>query len=466
MDRFVDREEELDFLNEQYRSESAAMVILYGRRRLGKTSLIQAFAGDKPYLYFLATEESEQLNIQALKNQIALYTGNALLAQASVDNWEILFQTLVESIYDKRLVLAIDEFQYLGKGNPAFPSVFQRIWDTLLQDKNIMVILCGSLVHMMESQTLRYSSPLYGRRTGQIKLRQIDFRHYAAFFDGLSYKDLVEHYAVTGGVPKYIELFRSRESIYSGIRRNILNKQGLLFEEPVFLLQNEVTEVGSYFSIIKSIAAGNQRLGKICADLGIKQTSLPKYLKTLMDLDIVEREVPVTESHPEKSKMGLYRIKDHFLRFWFRFVYPEMARLELSDVSPVMEKIKAGFIDSHVAYIYESVCQSEMWRLSRQGVIQFDRLGRWWDNHEEIDIVGLDNERGEILYGECKYHKKPVDTDVFISLLRKAERVPRMKESQRERFILFSVSGYTEQLKRMAASRNDLILYENQYDGS
>ena len=464
MKRFVNRSEELSFLNEQYTSTSAALVVLYGRRRLGKTSLIQEFAKDKPFLYFLATEEDGQSNMRMLKNRIAEYVGDELLAQASIDNWDILFQTLARHISDQRLVLALDEFQYLGKSNPSFPSVFQRIWEMHLQDKNIMVILCGSLIHMMESQALNYSSPLYGRRTGQIKLRQIEFQHYSSFFEELGYQELIEYYAVTGGVPKYIEVFDGKADIFSEIEKHVLNKQSLLFEEPVFLLQNEVKEIGSYFSIIRSIAAGNCRLGAICAEIGIKQTNLPKYLKTLIDLDIIEREVPVTESNPEKSKMGQYRIKDNFQSFWFRFVYPEKARLELSDIAPVMQKIRTNFVDNHVAHVYESVCMSEMWQLAHQGKISFNKLGRWWNNKEEIDIVAIDSSTDTIIFAECKYTNKPMDIDVFKTLLRKKEQLPWKKDSRTERFVLFSISGFSEHLKEYAADRDDLILIRNRKD--
>jgi AAA+ ATPase superfamily predicted ATPase len=314
---------------------------------------------------------------------------------------------------------------------------------------------------MMEAQTLNYASPLYGRRTGQIKLRQVAFPHYHEFFGGLSYKELIELYAVTGGVPKYIELFGGRADIFAEIERHILNRQGLLFEEPVFLLQSEVAEVGSYFAIIRSIAAGNHRLGKICADLGVKQTSMPKYLKTLIDMDILEREVPVTERNPEKSKMGLYRIRDNYLAFWFRFVYPDKARLELSDSASVLRKIKANFVDNHVAQVYESVCQSEMWRLASLGQLNISKVGRWWDNHEEIDIVGIDSDGDEIVFGECKYRRKPMDTDVFEALLQKKDRVLWRKGSRRERFVLFSISGFTDRLQELAEIRGDLMLFSN-----
>jgi AAA+ ATPase superfamily predicted ATPase len=432
---------------------------LYGRRRVGKTSLIQEFVKGKPFIYFLASEESELQNIRELKGQIAEFTGDELLAQSNVDNWDILFKTLVNNDSDLKLVLALDEFQYLGKTNPAFPSIFQRIWDKFLIAKNIMVILCGSLTHMMEAQTLNYNSPLYGRRTGQIKLKQIEFQYYKEFFEGLPYRELIEHYAVTGGVPKYIEMFEGKFDLFSKIERNVLNKQGFLFEEPLFLLQNEVSEVGSYFSIIKSIAAGNRRLSKICADLEVKQTNMPKYLKTLIDLDILEREVPITEDHPEKSKMGLYQIKDNYLRFWFRFIYPEKARLELGDRDYVMKKLRQNFIDNHVAFIYEDICRSEMWRLAKEGQINFNKLGKWWNKKEEIDIVAFDSMGDEIVFGECKYRTQPMDIDVLEMLLAKKNQVAWKKDSRREHFVLFSISGFTERLHDLATKRGDLILF-------
>ena len=201
-----------------------------------------------------------------------------------------------------KLVIVIDEFQYIGKSNPAFPSVFQRIWEEQLKDKPVMVILCGSLTSMMESQTLSYNSPLYGRRTAQMKLKQIPFRYYRQFFPDKSENELVEMYAVTGGVPKYIESFADVGDIYEGISKNILNPSGYLYDEPQFLLQQEISEIGSYFSIIRAIAAGNSKLSAIATLLEVKSTSLTKYLKTLIDLDILEREVPVTETIRKKQK--------------------------------------------------------------------------------------------------------------------------------------------------------------------
>jgi len=458
MKRFVNRERELDALEKQYAADGASLVVLYGRRRVGKTALISEFIKDKKAMYFLANEENETLGMKNFTESLSDYTGQEYLKNASFEGWKDLFEVFLKHDPDTKKLLVFDELPYMVNANSAFPSILQWVWDTWFIKENVMLILCGSLIHMMEKHALNYNSPLYGRRTGQIKLKQIDFLHYDQFYEDMPYRDLVEHYAVTGGVPKYIELFDRKKSLFHEIDRLMLTPEGPLFEEPEFLLRREVEEIGSYFSIIKSIAAGSRKPWKISTDIGIKQTSLPKYLKTLIDLDILEREVPVTESNPEKSKMSLYQIKDNFIRFWFRFVYPERGRIELGQSDYVLERVKANFIDGHVAHIYETVCRSELWRLVMTDELQFNKLGRWWNSREEIDIVALDSTGDSITFAECKYRTQPTDIDVFYDLLRKKELVPWNKEKRQEKFVLFSISGFTNRLTELAGERNDLLL--------
>lgn len=463
MEKFIDRKKELEFLNKEYEKKESSLVILYGRRRIGKTSLIKQFGKGKDMIYFLATEESEIQNREMLKNIIADNLKSDLINSLKIDNWEILFKTIVESKSLTKKVIVIDEFQYLGKINSAFPSIFQRIWDEILKNKNIMVILCGSLINMMESQTLNYSSPLYGRRTGQIKLKQIPFENYKEFFNQeIEEKELIQKYAITGGVPKYIESFKGNQDVYKDIQEHVMNKQSYLYEEPNFLLQNEVSEVGSYFSIIKSIAAGNRKLGNIASNLSVSPTNLSKYLQTLINLDILEREVPITEENQEKSKKGQYKIKDNFIAFWFQFIYPNKAFLEMGRDDAVLKKIKANFIDNNVSYIYEDVCREKMWNLNINEKLgmTFDKLGRWWDANQEIDIVGFNTDGNDIIFGECKYYKKGklMDEKVFYELREKSKLVKWKNSDRKEKYILFSISGYTESLKRLARERDDLIL--------
>lgn len=461
MRRFVDREQEMATLQSEYERDGSALVVLYGRRRVGKTTLISEFIKNKKALFFLASEESESQNRLAFQEKAADFLNSDLLKNVEVKSWDVLFRAIMDTHFDSKPVIVLDEFQYLGKSNPAFPSVFQRIWEEILKDRQVMVILCGSLISMMQSQTLAYDSPLYGRRTAQIRLKQIPFAYYHQFFSDKSRKELIEMYAVTGGVPKYIELFSQSKDIYSAIEKCVLNRSGYLYDEPYFLLQQEVSEVGSYFSIIKAIAAGNTKLSAIAGVLEVKATSLTKYLKTLIDLDILEREVPVTEDSPEKSKKGLYKIKDNYLRFWFAFVYPNMSFIESGHGRIVMDKIRKNLVRNHIAFVYEDICRERMWEINAEGVwpFYFSKLGRYWDSKEEIDIAAIDPDGKNLILGECKYWQEPVGVSVLRELEAKAKTVSWEKEKRKTWFVLFSVNGFTEDLRAEAAARTDLRLY-------
>ena len=460
MKQFVDRELEMETLQNEYERDGSALVVLYGRRRVGKTTLIAEFIKDKKALFFLASEEAEAQNRNAFKEKVAEFIDSDLLRSADIKNWDILFKSIMDTPFDSKPVIVLDEFQYLGKANPAFPSIFQRIWEEILKDRSVMVILCGSLISMMESQTLAYGSPLYGRRTAQIRLKQIPFGYYHEFFPNKSRKELIEMYAVTGGVPKYIELFSESKDIYSAIQKCVLNRSGYLYDEPHFLLQQEVSEVGSYFSIIKAIAAGNSKLSAISSILEIKSTSLTKYLKTLIDLDILEREVPITEENPEKSKKGLYKIKDNYLRFWFAFVYPNMSFIESGHSRIVMNKIKNSLLKNHIAFVYEDVCKERMWDLNAEGAwpFNFTKIGRYWDSKDEIDIVALDPEGKNLILGECKYWAEPVGVSVLRDLEAKTDSVAWERDNRKVWYVLFSASGFTDELLKEAESRTDLEL--------
>lgn len=462
MGQFIDRESEMETLRNEYDRKGSALVIMYGRRRVGKTTLISEFIKDKKALFFLASEESETQNRNDFKEKAADFLGSDLLKNSEVKNWDVIFKTITEAAFDSKPVIVIDEFQYIGKSNPAFPSIFQRIWEETLKNKQIMVILCGSLISMMESQTLAYGSPLYGRRTAQIHLRQIPFRYYHDFFPNKNRRELIEMYSITGGVPKYIELFSESRDIYQSIESCVLNRSGYLYDEPHFLLQQEVTEIGSYFSVIKAIAAGNHKLSAISAMLEIKATGLTKYLKTLIDLDILEREVPVTEENPEKSKKGLYKIKDNYIRFWFAFVYPNMSLIESGNSRIAMNIIRKGLISKHTAFVYEDVCRERMWDLNARNCwpFHFSNIGRWWDGKNEIDIAAIDPECNNLILGECKYWHEPVGVNIFRELEGKSDSVNWRKNNRHLWYVLFSAAGFTEELKELAAAREDLLLFD------
>ncbi len=456
---FVDREHELQFLEQEYSRDRSSLVVIYGRRRIGKTTLIKHFIQDKNAFYFVATEESERENRRNFQHAVSEFTRNPFLKKDVLLEWEEIFSVLHSHQPEARMVIAIDEFQYLGKARSSFPSIFQKIWDQMLAEARVMVILCGSLVGMMVEQTLSYSSPLYGRRTGQIRLDQIPYQDYGQFFQHPEALNCIEHYAVTGGVPKYVELFPPAEDIFQAIEKNILSKRSFLYEEPIFLLEKEFGETGTYFSLIKTIAAGNRKLGKIASALGIGQSGLTKYLKTLQELDLVAREVPITERNPEKSKKGLYRIKDNFINFWFKFVHPFRSYLEIENTELVLDRIREQFRPNHVSFVYEDICRQ---RLMHQGLgkaphLHLIQAGRWWNKDTEIDILGISEDKEQVLVGECKYTAGPVDTDVYFHLLDKARRVD--KESQAHmHYVIFSQSGFTDALHHLAQTHEYIHL--------
>jgi len=299
----------------------------------------------------------------------------------------------------------------------------------------------------MYSETLAYSSPLYGRRTAQIKLQEIDFSHYHEFYQGLNKIELIEYFSVTGGIPKYIELFSQSNNLHKSIKTEILNKNKFLYFEPRFLLREEVSDVSTYFSILTVIAAGNHKLNNITSRLGVQASSITSFLKKLIDLDIIEKQVPITESNPSKSKKGLYFIKDNFLRFWFRFVFPYQSYLEMDDLAYVEDKIKNEFND-FVSNVFETLSRQTMYKLKFPFIIE--KCGRWWDKNYEIDIVGVGN--NNIIFGECKWSLKHIGMNVLTELQTRSKSVKWGTKNRDEYFVLFSKSGFS----------NDLIQYKKQ----
>ena len=416
----------------------------------GKTALISEFLKGYPdSLCFLATEEPGKPSLRRSKAPVEDFTGNGLLRSAGADRLTV-FGAHVSFRTETRKVIVFDEFQCIGQSDPAFLSVMQRVWDTLLENADVMLILCGSQVSVMKSQTLDYSSPLYGRRTGQIRLGQIPFSHYHEFFDGQSGNELLPACAVTNCAPKCTEAFRGCADVCEAVGRNVPNPESCLCEETHFLLRKEVSGIGSCFSLIKPVATENRRHFGIAADPGLKQTGLTKYLKVLTDLDLVEREVPVTETAPEKSKSGLYRITDNFIAFWFRFVYPYRAWLEKGETACVMAQIRKGFVQNCAAFVYEDVCREKMWELSAAGTwdFRFDRVGRYWGTKAgETDIVAIDTAGGNLILGECKYASSPKGLSALHALRKKSEALLRLTGTERAHYVLFSTAGFTQGLE-------------------
>lgn len=458
MKHFIDRISEMKTLKSEYQREGSSFVVIYGRRRLGKTTLINEFCKNKKSIQFLATEEGEQENINSFKDIVADVLNIKMLKEVGVNNWNTIFDAISEKANEKeKLIIVLDEFQYIGKTNPSFPSILMKIWDTKLQNKNVMLIICGSLIRMMTSQVLDYNSPLYGRRTAQIKMKQIPFKYYKDFYSDITYDEQILRYSITGGVPKYIELFEGNGTIKELIKQNILNTGAFLYEEPEFLLRNEISEVGRYFTILKNIALGKRKMGDIAAAVELPQTSISNYLKILIDLDIITREVPITENNPEKSKLGIYRITDNYIYFWFRYVYPYRSYIERGESEWVLNKIVSSIKENHTSFVYEDICREKTMELLRDQ-LNLIRIGKWWHKKEaEIEIVGI-GENGNIIFGECKYSNHPKGMGELTKLIEQSDKVIWNNDNRKNYYIIFSFSGFTDELIEYAASQDNIFL--------
>ena len=397
---------------------------------------------------------------------IARTTGNSVLQKAAFSDWLDLFQAVADYKPNEKKVLVIDEFPYLVKVNDSFPSILQNAWDEILKDSNVMLILCGSLISMMKKHALSYESPLYGRRTAQMRIAPLPF---TTVYENqkLSFEEAAEQYSITGGVPKYMEFFSDGQPLYEQIKENVLSKNGFLYEEPNFLLTDEVQVPTNYFSIIKVIADGNHKLGTIAGILGLETSTLTPYLKTLSELGFIEKQVPVTEKNAEKTRKGLYFISDNFLRFWFRYVYPYKGELELDNMQISLDELDKDFKEKFVAFAYEDVCKEIFARLCSDKAIDFtpSKIGSYWLNDKsgntQIDVMAVDTVNKRLFAGECKYHNQPIDADVYFELVKKVDNSSEIKSAFKGYTVIygvFSKSGFTSRMTDISNSNPNLFL--------
>lgn len=463
--KFLGREKEILDLEKEY-ARDGGFVVIYGRRRIGKTTLIKQFIKSKTAFYFLATKEVESQSMKRFAGVIARTTGNSVLQKAAFSDWLDLFQAVADYRSNEKKVLVIDEFPYLVKVNDSFPSILQNAWDEILNDSNVMLILCGSLISMMKKHALSYESPLYGRRTAQMRIAPLPF---TTVYENqkLSFEEAAEQYSITGGVPKYMEFFSDGQPLYEQIKENVLSKNSFLYEEPNFLLTDEVQVPTNYFSIIKVIADGNHKLGTIAGILGLETSALTPYLKTLSELGFIEKQVPVTEKNAEKTRKGLYFISDNFLRFWFRYVYPYKGELELDNTQISLDELDKDFKEKFVAFAYEDICKEIFARLCSDKAIDFtpSKIGSYWLNDKsgntQIDVMAVDTVNKRLFAGECKYHNQPVDADVYFELVKKVDNSAEIKSAFKGYTVIygvFSKSGFTSRMTDISNSNPNLFL--------
>jgi len=394
--QFINRETELGFLNKKFKTKNTEFIPIYGRRRVGKTELILEFIKDKPSVYFLSSIIEEKENLKKISDLLAEFFDDNALRLNGFKDWESVFIYL--GLKKKKFVFVIDEFPYLAGVNKGISSIFQAGWDQYLKDSNIFFILCGSSIGMMYKEVLSYGAPLYGRRTGQIELKSMLFKESVNFFPKYSIEDKVIVYSILGGIPAYLKMFDHKSNLHKNIE-NILDKNHPFFNEPEILVKEELRESSKYMSILKAIAFGKTKLNDISNYTEIERTTLFKYIEVLIELGFIEKQLPVTEKNQQKSKKGLYFMKDEFFNFWFKFIFPFKSEIEINKTNDILTKIIKE-MNQYVGHGFENICRQLIWDFNS---ITFNKSGRWWNKDEEIDIVCLDEQKRESLFVECKW---------------------------------------------------------------
>ena len=456
--QFVNRHEELDFLNRCWKESGFQFVPLYGRRRVGKTRLVREFLQGKRGIYFMADSVSELEQLKNLGREVGEIFGDAILTESGFRNWQQFFAYISEKSRTERLVLVIDEFPYLVSANSAISTIFQKGIDTLLKKTNLFLILMGSSIGMMEQEVLFSKAPLYGRRTASLEVREMEFSALEEFFPEMPLDKRVGLYAVFGAIPAYLERVNPRETPLKNVRNLALDRGSFLYSEVEFLLREELREPRNYFVILRAIAQGKRKLSEIINDTGFDKTHLSRYLDILRTLRLVDKEIPVTERYPDKSRMGLYRIHDYYISFWFRSVFPLRGRLELGSIDYVADRIARDF-DLQLGTVYERICRELCRKFMTDGVMQFSAMGKWWNRNEEIDIVALDEEKSTAWFGECKWSINKVGIDIYRALKEKAARVEWRNEKRQDKFILFSRSGFTNEMLKLALTDEVILVH-------
>jgi len=448
--QFIDRGKELKWLENTYKEKHNSFLIIYGRRRVGKTELIKHFSKDKSHIYFLAGTKFDKENLVDLQNIMGDFLKDELFKRIEFRGWDELFKEFTKKI--ERPIIIIDEFPYLIEQNKAIPSIFQKIWDENLKTEQLMLILCGSSIGMMETEVLGYKSPLYGRRTGQWKLEPFKFKVLKQFFPNHSFEDRLQFYSFLDGIPEYLNKMDAEKSPIWNLKNRVFKKGEYLYEEAENLLRQEFREPRSYFSILQAIAEGNTKYGEICNRTSLSKSMASQYLKNLIDLHVVTREFPVTQR--KESRNARYSLSDNYYDFWFEFIYPNRSLIEEDRQETLVKNIYER-LKIHYSSVFEQVCREMIWEVSPD----VSRVGRWWHKGEEIDIIGLNEKENTIFFGECKWSKNRVDIELLEDLKQKSECVKWKIGKRKEKFILFSKSGFIEELENTAKDKTDLELY-------
>ncbi|MEA3369470.1 MAG: ATP-binding protein [Candidatus Ratteibacteria bacterium] len=457
--RFINRELELEFLNEKWDVHKAQLIIIYGKRRVGKTEVSIRFVKNKPHIYFLCERIAARNQLRKFTDTIAEYFKDEFLPEEGFKDWETAFKYIANR--REKIGIIIDEFPYLAESDKAIPSTFQKAWDLYLKKSKIYMLLLGSSISMMEKTALFYKAPLYGRRTGQFLIKPFRFKEVKEVFPRKAFDEILSVYSIVGGTPLYLNKFYHRDYL-EVIKEEILRKGEPLYEEVEFLLREKLKEPRNYFVILEALSLGKHKLSEIINETGFDKGTTSRYISILENLQITKKEIPVTEKIPEKSRKGIYMLDDNFFNFWFRFVFRNRSLLEENRINEVTIRIKKA-LPELLSRNYEKISGEIFLNaiLNNQIHLKFETYGRWWNKDAEIDLVALNSLANEILFGEVKWSNKPIGTNIYEDLREKSQKVEWGKKNRKEYFSLFSKAGFTPEMKKIAKKENVYLFHKD-----
>lgn len=439
---FIGRDRELTTLDKLYKSNKFEFVVIYGRRRVGKTALINRFIENKNAIYFMGVESNAKQNLENFSKSIIEYT-TGIETGTSFLSFQVAFEHIFKLSEKERIILAIDEYPYVARSSKSLASTLQLLIDKYKDNSKLMLILCGSSMSYMEDHVLAYKAPLYGRRTAQMKILPFDFDETCRYFEHFSDEDKALIYGIVGGTPQYLLQMNDELSVEDNIKNTYLNSTSALFEEPENLLKQEVREPALYNAIITAIATGASRMSEISGKVGEDTNVCSAYIKNLISLGIIQKETPYGEKASRKS---VYSIEDNMFRFWYRFIPENNSIIARGAADLAYERI-VPFLPDYMGKVFEEICKQYLWKLLLSGKcpVNFSTLGRWWGNDPvaksqvEIDILA-EQDKNTALFGECKWTNEKVDLGVLETLVKRS----KLFSYEKVHYYLFAKSGFTK----------------------
>ena len=451
---FVGRHRELELLDDLWSDEDATMVVLFGRRRVGKTRLLthwlqKQHSEDGMYWMAEPTSATDQLRSFSQAFMAFVDPETPIPRDFTYSTWEQALNQVATHAKHRRMAIFMDEITYVIDVNPDFIGVLQKIWDHRLNKTHIMLALSGSQMGLMRKYLIDYDAPLYGRATAQMQLLPLHFSVTSAYFPDYSAEERVRLYAIWGGVPAYWERLDGDKTVEQNLRRIVLPAYAWMVDESTILLQDFITDMHNYVGTLRAIAGGLQTLSEIARRIGIANTKISFYLGKLRDTKFIQRRVPVTKLHVNWRR-GRYFISDPYLRFFYRFISTQQSKLALGQIDYVLQTITdnmPGFLEG---YTWTELCQDWVLLAGAKGEIPFvvNEVGNEWKKDVELSVVGV-GEAKDVVVGDCYWCDEPAGLVELEELVEKAARL-LANEPQDVFYIGFASRGWTPEAKMQA----------------